>query len=277
MKTASKNAAPELTCRLVALDPAALVLGKSKGAGANLTMEASDVDVLDQAISFYRDGKLAQSEVLFRTILDRDPSNAIASHQLGLIAFAQGDSISAALLLRQAATSNPKEPEYLNNLGVVLNSLGNCPLAREAFEGAIALNSEFVPSYTNLGAILEKVGDDAGAIKIFRRALEIDPCCIEARDCLDLVCHRVAPPWHFPMMADASRNRAYEAAISRVASGRRVLDIGTGAGLLAMMAARAGATRRSDLRKGACCCLCCARGHRAERTIKQHSITRQTL
>ncbi len=114
-------------------------------------------------------------------------------------------------------------------------------MARKAFVGAIALNGEFVPAYTKLGAILEKVGDDAGAIKTFRRALEIDPCRIEARDSLDLVCHRIAPPWHFPMMADAARNRAYEAAISRVASGRRVLDIGTGAGLLAMMAARAGA------------------------------------
>lgn len=48
--------------------------------------------------------------------------------------------------------------------------------------------------------------------------------------------------WHFPMMADAARNDAYEAALRRAISpGDKVLEIGTGSGLLAMMAARAGA------------------------------------
>lgn len=204
-------------------------------------MEKSVDDVLGQAISLYRDGNLAQSEVLLRDILEQDPSHAIASHQLGLLAYARGDLIAAATCLRQATTSNPREPEYLNNFGVVLNALGNHPLAREAFESAISHDGNYVPAYTNLGAMLKEAHDDAAAINAYRRALEIDPCCIDARDNLDFVCHRVAPPWHFPMMADAARNKAYDAALCRAAPGRRVLDIGTGAGLLAMMAARAGA------------------------------------
>jgi type II protein arginine methyltransferase len=43
------------------------------------------------------------------------------------------------------------------------------------------------------------------------------------------------------MMNDRKRHAVYEAAIRRAAPGKRVLDIGTGAGLLALMAARAGA------------------------------------
>lgn len=49
------------------------------------------------------------------------------------------------------------------------------------------------------------------------------------------------PDFHARMLGDYARNAAYRAAIERFAPGRVVLDIGTGSGLLAMMAARAGA------------------------------------
>ncbi len=50
------------------------------------------------------------------------------------------------------------------------------------------------------------------------------------------------PPFHRPMLLDGRRNRAYARAIERaVKPGMLVLEIGCGAGLLAMIAARAGA------------------------------------
>lgn len=51
------------------------------------------------------------------------------------------------------------------------------------------------------------------------------------------------PKFHLRMLRDGLRNTAYRAAIERFAPGRVVLDIGTGSGLLSMMAARAGAKR----------------------------------
>ena len=48
--------------------------------------------------------------------------------------------------------------------------------------------------------------------------------------------------WHFLIPRDRARNDAYEAALLRaIRPGCKVLEIGTGSGLLAMMAARAGA------------------------------------
>jgi type III protein arginine methyltransferase len=55
---------------------------------------------------------------------------------------------------------------------------------------------------------------------------------------------KLVPSWHFAMLNDAPRNDAYERAIAAtVRPGDLVLEIGTGSGLLAMMAARAGAGR----------------------------------
>ena len=50
------------------------------------------------------------------------------------------------------------------------------------------------------------------------------------------------PAWHFAIVREELRNAAYDAALRRaIRPGARVLEIGTGTGLLAMMAARAGA------------------------------------
>ncbi|MEM9736339.1 MAG: 50S ribosomal protein L11 methyltransferase [Pseudomonadota bacterium] len=57
----------------------------------------------------------------------------------------------------------------------------------------------------------------------------------------DLV-YALVPQWHWRMLQDRARNRAYRDAIrANVAPGMQVLEIGAGTGILAMMAAAAGA------------------------------------
>ncbi|WP_428240313.1 50S ribosomal protein L11 methyltransferase [Gynuella sp.] len=51
------------------------------------------------------------------------------------------------------------------------------------------------------------------------------------------------PRWHFPMLNDGQRNQAFQRAIESVdMRDKTVLDIGTGTGLLSMLAARNGAS-----------------------------------
>jgi type II protein arginine methyltransferase len=77
-----------------------------------------------------------------------------------------------------------------------------------------------------------------------RQALEAAPDDPATRtEAADLLSHQVAS-WHFTIVHDERRNHDYEAALRKaVTPCSRVLDIGAGTGLLAMMAARAGAAR----------------------------------
>lgn len=208
-----------------------------------LAQEQNGDELLDLAVAFCARGDMVKAASLFRSILKNDPAHAIANHQLGLLAFSEGDAEGAEQYLQRAAAANPLDPEYHNNLGVVLHARGDHAGARCAFEKAIVQDQHFAQAFNNLGAALTALKQDEDAIRAYRRALEIDPTYIEARENLDLACAGVAPAWHFPMMADTARNEAYDQALRRAAPGRRVLDIGAGSGLLAMMAARAGAAK----------------------------------
>jgi len=198
-------------------------------------------DLLAAAVEAYGQGEFQAVATLGEAALRADPGSAGACNLLGLAAFALADHPSAVVHLQRAADLDPDNAEYPNNLGVVLHAIGDIQQARPAFQEALAIDPQFANAANNLGSVLEKLGEDGGAIACYRRALEIDPGYVDARDNLVLACARVAPQWHFPMIADRARNAAYASALERAAPGRRVLDIGSGSGLLAMMAARAGA------------------------------------
>lgn len=76
----------------------------------------------------------------------------------------------------------------------------------------------------------------------FESALYLSPEHREARLGLNRVYCKLIPRWHFEMLNDEERNSAFERALSKaITPSTTVLDIGSGSGLLAMMAARAGA------------------------------------
>lgn len=76
----------------------------------------------------------------------------------------------------------------------------------------------------------------------FESVLYLDPEHREARLGLNRVYRKIIPRWHFEMLNDEERNSAFERALAKaITPSTTVLDIGSGSGLLAMMAARAGA------------------------------------
>jgi SAM-dependent methyltransferase len=76
------------------------------------------------------------------------------------------------------------------------------------------------------------------ALKVWNEAASDSEAAILAREVLSAD----VPRWHFYVVRDRVRNAAYDAALrSAIRPHMRVLDIGSGTGLLALMAARAGA------------------------------------
>jgi type III protein arginine methyltransferase len=197
--------------------------------------------LLTQAGACRKRGETGQAEKLVRQVLARDPRHPAALFEIGRIAYLAGDKKSAADCLRKAIASQPDNSQFHNELGYVLIGLGESQLALHAFTRALEIKPDDADAITNIGTFHLAEGQLYEAVAAYRRALAIDPPHLNARINLEAALKNAVPPWHFAMMNDAPRNAVYDEALRRVAPGRSVLDIGTGAGLLAMMAARAGA------------------------------------
>lgn len=81
-----------------------------------------------------------------------------------------------------------------------------------------------------------------GAVDLCKRALRLCPKDGEIGTRARSLLGYSIPGYHLSMMNDSHRNKVWDEALRRVIQpGMKVLEIGTGAGMLAMMAARAGA------------------------------------
>src|SRR5262249_49589727 len=89
--------------------------------------------------------------------------------------------------------------------------------------------------------LLELNRGDEG-IALCRDVLKADSGNLTARLGAEWLLSKMVPLWHVPMMNEDARNRPYfEALKAAVGPDTLVFEIGTGSGLLAMMAARLGA------------------------------------
>ena len=93
-----------------------------------------------------------------------------------------------------------------------------------------------------LARMMQEDGQSAKALDLCHSALRLAPEDGKLAAKITDFITRTVPGWHFYMLRDEMRIAAYDAALRRaVTSESRVLEIGTGTGILAMMAARAGA------------------------------------
>lgn len=189
-------------------------------------------------------GRLDEAAACYEKAVALSPNDAAALNDLGVILEEQGRLADAIANYRDAVSLNPGDAGPHLNLGRALEASGELAEAAACYRKAVSIRPDYVAAHYNSGNILAKMNRTDEAAGAYRAALALEPGYRDAQLALDALLSRQVSFWHFPMMNDGRRNDAYEAALkAAVTADSVVLDIGSGSGLLAMMAARAGAAR----------------------------------
>jgi len=170
------------------------------------------------------------------------PRAALHQFELGEHYRMVGKPADALRLYRQALALEPGAAVVRIAMAGVLAHTGNARAAVAEVDQAVAGAGENLQALMAAAVAYRDLKQADAAIRTLRRAQALRPADLKIQAFLRELYTSQVRPWHFRMMNDAARNRAYDAAIRRaVGPTTHVLEIGTGSGLLSMMAARAGA------------------------------------
>ena len=178
----------------------------------------------------------------YRKALALRPESAELLSNLGVSLQSQGNLDGALECLEKSLSINPNYAAAHYNLGLARQAQGKPVLAADCFRAAIRLMPGNAQFHVNLGTALQAEGRALEAVGSYRQAIALDPDLAAAHNGLDALLGSMVPLWHVPMMNDTLRNDAYYRALeAAVTAETHVLEIGTGSGLLSMMAAKLGA------------------------------------
>lgn len=187
-------------------------------------------------------GRLPEAEASFRHALELRPGHADVHNNLGATLRDQGRLKEAEVEFRSALDLRPDDFEARYNLGDLLYDCMQLEEAETCFRQVLAEAPAFIPAYVGLAHVLQSMQRLDAAIDVLGEGLRRAPNHPMLTFAARLVYSSAIPGWHLPMVNDTERNDAYAEALQRaVTPDSVVLEIGTGSGLVAMMAARAGA------------------------------------
>jgi Tfp pilus assembly protein PilF/precorrin-6B methylase 2 len=189
-------------------------------------------------------GQVMEAEQAFRRALARQPAPVAAINNLGVALKRQGQFDKALICFREAILHDSAYLDAHFNMGELLFQMDEIEAAEEYFRRSIELDADCAPAYASLSQVLHDQRKSDEAVAILQQGLARLPDDPDLNFALRLQLSSVVPAWHLPMINDEERNEAYQRALERnVKPDDLVLEIGTGSGLVAMMAARAGAAK----------------------------------
>ncbi len=115
--------------------------------------------------------------------------------------------------------------------------------AIEDLEAVLRIDPNSEIALKRLSTLFVRLNRARDALTLCERALQANPKNFTARLGRDWILSELVPVWHVPMMNEHQRNKAYHEGLAgaTLTTDTLVFEIGTGSGLLSMMAAQLGA------------------------------------
>jgi tetratricopeptide (TPR) repeat protein len=130
----------------------------------------------DDAVRAQRAGKAADAERGYRALMQSNPELGGPHANLGVMLRHSAKLTESAAELEQAVKLNPRQPVYLNQLGITYRQLGQFDKARDAYERAIAADPDYAAASLNLGILNDLyLGDAKRASELYERYLALSP------------------------------------------------------------------------------------------------------
>ena len=190
-------------------------------------------------------GNYKKAVMHYKEAIRMQPEFAEAHNNLGIALTKLGQQDEAIDHYYRATRIKPDYAQAYHNLAVMLNICGKNEQAIKTCLKSIKINPNFVDAYYSLGLIFGALDRNQEAIRSFERGLKLVPDHIDANAGFFGTVGKEVPGWHIPMMNDDPRNQAYkEALVKTINEDTRVLEIGSGSGLLAMLAAQSGTNKK---------------------------------
>jgi tetratricopeptide (TPR) repeat protein len=132
--------------------------------------------MFDEANRALKAGRIDDAEHGYRAIIQSNPELGGPHANLGVI-YRNANKLSEAVAeFIQAVRLSPKQPAYLNQLGITYRHMGQFDKARDAYEQAISADANYAPAILNLGILSDMyLGDSQRALDLFNRYLTLVP------------------------------------------------------------------------------------------------------
>lgn len=131
--------------------------------------------VFDNALAAHRAGRLGEAVNLYRDVIARDPRNAGALHNLGLITLRRGNATEAEQLFRGALALAPTEAAFHVSLANALRSAAQLDAAKLSAEQALRLRPNSPDAWFSLAATNLDRADHPGAEAAFAKLFALNP------------------------------------------------------------------------------------------------------
>jgi protein O-GlcNAc transferase len=131
--------------------------------------------LLETATERHRAGNLAEARRLYRHVLAKIPTHAVALFRGGLLELQDGQPEAALALIEQAAAAAPDEPRHHFGLGQALQALRRYDEAAAAYRRVLRADPRSADAHFALGSALQSLGDYGAAMDAYQAAVQLQP------------------------------------------------------------------------------------------------------